>query len=73
MNLEVTAESRFGFSIELDGKRHWLEQRGGEWRFDGRWVASKTIDWPEALARALRLAAGMDPNHRTRRAMESNR
>ena len=58
MELTITSESSFAFSIEIDGKRHWLEQRGGEWRLDGRWVASVRIDWPEALARALRLATG---------------
>lgn len=46
------------FGIALGGKRYWLELRGGEWRLDGRWVATNRIDWPEALARALWLAAG---------------
>jgi hypothetical protein len=72
MNLTITAESSFGFGIELDGKHYWLAQHGGEWRLDGRWVASKTIEWPEALARALRLATGAGLARRTRVAMDNN-
>jgi hypothetical protein len=72
MDLTITAESSFAFSIEIDGKRHWLEQRGGEWRLDGQWVASKTINWPEALARALNIATNQPVRFRTWRAIERN-
>lgn len=72
MNLEITAESSFGFSIKIDDQLHWLAQHGGEWRLDGRWVASKTIEWPEALARALRMVTGQGLARRTRVAMDNN-
>ena len=72
MDITITSESPFEFSIEIDGKRHWLEQRGGEWLLDKRWVASKTIDWPEALARGLRLATGGQPSLRIRSAIKEH-
>ncbi len=76
MNLEITAESTSAFSISIlhegEAKAFWLEQKGGEWLLDGRWVASKTIEWPEALARALRLATGAGLARRTRVAIAGN-
>ena len=70
MELEITSESAFEFAIRADGVDHWLVQRGGEWRLDGRWIASKSIDGPEALARALRVVLGYGLNLRTKTAIE---
>ena len=76
MNLEITAESTSAFSISIlhegNAQAFWLEQKGGQWLLDGRWVASKTIEWPEALARALRLATGAGLARRTRAAIAGN-
>lgn len=73
--LVSSPDGKSDFALFTEGKITLIRKNGAFWEItqgendEWVWLASINMDWPEVVARGLRVVTGMGLNHRTKDAV----